>query len=128
MSEPSGRGLTAVYWGGLAAGRLLAVPLAVRLRPATMICADLAGATLSTGALLLRLGVGSNVGVGGSTDLGGSVGVTGGSAGTGSSATWLFTGLLGFSLASIFPSVMTNAERSLAVSGRVENNENLHLE
>lgn len=45
--ETTARVLNAVFWGGLVLGRLLAVPVSRRLRPATMIQFDLVGAGLA---------------------------------------------------------------------------------
>lgn len=89
----------ALYWGGLAAGRLLAVPLAARLSPATMIRADLAGAILSSAAMLLHQAARGNANHGAAAG----------------AAAWAFTALFGLSLASVFPTVLTHAERSMRV-------------
>ena len=85
--------LTAVFWGAMTAGRLLAVGLATRLGPSTIILADLVGCMASTGLIMLDA----------------------------SSATlmWLGTCGLGVSMASIFPTLLVFAERHTTITGQV---------
>lgn len=46
-AETTARVLNAMFWGGLVAGRVVAIPVSTRLRPATMIQLDLLGAAAS---------------------------------------------------------------------------------
>ena len=83
--------LTSVYWGGLAIGRLAAIPIAARVRPRTILMVDLCGALASVGlmALLTR------------------------------EAWAVWVGAFGFGLfmASIFPTLLVWAERRMTMSG-----------
>ena len=85
--------LTSAFWGALTLGRLLAIPLAARFRPRSILLADLAGCLISMGILLLWPG--STV------------------------ATWLGSLGLGLAMASIFPTVISLAERQIPITGRV---------
>ncbi len=91
--EVIGSYLTSAFYGGLTLGRLLGIPLATRLRPRTLLVADLGGAFL--GLLVILLGPGSVA------------------------ATAAGSALLGLSMASIFPTMISFAERHLAVTGQV---------
>jgi fucose permease len=85
--------LTSAFWGALTVGRLLAIPLATRFRPRSILFADLTGCLLSVGILL---------------------------AGSGSvTATWLGAMGLGLSMASIFPTAMSLAEHRIPITGQV---------
>ncbi len=85
--------LTSAFWGALTLGRLVAIPIATRFRPRVILLADLAGALTSVGVTLL----GSH------------------------SLTMTLVGAvgLGFSMASIFPTTLSLAERRLTITGRV---------
>jgi len=85
--------LTSAFWGALMMGRLLAIPLAVRFRPRSMLLVDLAGCLVSVGILLLWSG---------------SV-----------TATWLGAMGLGLSMASIFPTAISLAENRIPITGQV---------
>ena len=85
--------LTSAFWGALTLGRLLAIPLAARFRPRSILLADLAGCLISVGILLLWPG--STV------------------------ATWLGSLGLGLAMASIFPTAIALAERQIPITGRV---------
>lgn len=85
--------LTSAFWGALTLGRLLAIPLAARFRPHSILLADLAGCLISVGILLLWPG--STV------------------------ATWLGSLGLGLAMASIFPTAIALAERQIPITGRV---------
>jgi FHS family Na+ dependent glucose MFS transporter 1 len=93
LGETSAAYLTSVFFGAFTLGRLLAVPIATRARPRLMILGDLAGAIASVCAIMLC-----------------SESVT---------ATWLGTIGLGLSLASIFPTMLSLAERRITITGRV---------
>lgn len=85
--------LTSAFWGALTVGRLLAIPIAARVRPVWMLLGDLVGALLSVSAILLWP--------------------------ASSAALWAGALGLGVSLASIFPTLMSLAERRMAVTGSV---------
>jgi FHS family Na+ dependent glucose MFS transporter 1 len=85
--------MVSAFWGALTAGRLLAVPLAARYRPRSLLLADLVGCLASVGILLLWS--------------------------SSPAATWLGTLGLGLSMASIFPTAITLAERRIAITGQV---------
>jgi FHS family Na+ dependent glucose MFS transporter 1 len=85
--------LTSGFWGALTAGRLAAIPIAARFRPRSILVADLVGCIASAG-LILALP-------------------------TSHAALWAGTLGLGASMASIFPTAITLAERRVAISGRI---------
>jgi MFS transporter, FHS family, Na+ dependent glucose transporter 1 len=85
--------LTSAFWGGLTAGRLLAIPVAARVRPRWILLADLLGCILSLAVVLAWPH--SLV------------------------ALWLGAVGLGVSMASVFPSAITLAERRVHITGRV---------
>lgn len=84
--------LTSAFWGSLTVGRLLAIPLAVRVRPRAILLADLAGCLASMGLLL---------------SFPGSV-----------AALWIGTMALGFCLASIVPTTLAFVGRHMGVTGQ----------
>jgi FHS family Na+ dependent glucose MFS transporter 1 len=85
--------LTSLFWGALTLGRLAAIPLAARFRPRAILLADLAGCLASTGIILFwpRSPI----------------------------ALWIGAFGLGFAMASIFPTVISWAERRMTLSGQV---------
>jgi len=85
--------LTSAFWGALTLGRLLAIPIAARFRPESMLLGDLMGSLVSVLAILLWPA--SPV------------------------ALWAGSLGLGLCLASIFPTLMSLAERKMAVTGSV---------
>ncbi len=85
--------LTSVFWGALTGGRLVSIPLAMRLKPATMLWADLVGSLASLGLILLFPGNPLTI--------------------------WIGAAGLGFSLASLFPTTISLAGKSMAVTGKV---------
>lgn len=85
--------LTAAFWGALTAGRLLAIPIAARLRPRTILIGDLLGCLISVGVVILWP--------------------------QSLLALWIGTIGLGLAMASIFPTTITFAARRMPVSGRV---------
>ena len=85
--------LTSAFWGALTVGRLVAIPLATRLRPRTVLRLDLIGALISVGLILLW----SNS----------------------STVLWLGAIGLGFSFASVFPTTIALAERRMPLSGKI---------
>jgi FHS family Na+ dependent glucose MFS transporter 1 len=91
-SEEAAAILTSVFWGSLTAGRLLSIPLATRYRNRSIIFADLVGCLASVGLILLWP--------------------------ESLTAVWLGTIGLGLSMASVFPTTLSLAERHLHVSGK----------
>jgi MFS transporter, FHS family, Na+ dependent glucose transporter 1 len=85
--------LTSAFWGALTLGRLLAIPLAARLRPRTILLADLAGCLLSVGCIVLWPG---------------SMAVL-----------WLGAAGLGLAMASIFPTMLSFAARRMPTTGKI---------
>ena len=85
--------LASAFWGALTVGRLLSVPLAARFRPSRILLADLLGCLASVGVLLLWPGS--------------------------AAAAWLGACGLGFSMASIFPTLIALAERRLPITGQI---------
>lgn len=85
--------LTSAFWGALTAGRLLAIPIAAYLRPRAILLIDLLICLVGVVAIL---------------------------AWTGSQVVlWIGTLGLGLGMASIFPTLMSFAERRVAVTGQV---------
>lgn len=87
------RVLNSVYWGAFAIGRLIAIPVATKLLPRTMLLIDLIGATISLGVVLLFPNWGP--------------------------ALWIGTFGFGFSIASFFATVLNFAERRMPITARV---------
>ncbi len=84
--------LTSAFWGALMLGRLLTIPLAARLKPQTIILGELVGCLLSPALILLWSGS--------------------------QAVLWAGALLAGLSMASIFPSTLSFAERRMAITGR----------
>jgi fucose permease len=84
--------LTAAFWGSLTIGRLLAIPLSTRLRPRLMLGLDFTGCLFSISPLLLWP--------------------------ASLAAVWVSTVGAGLFMASIFPTLLTFAERRMQISGR----------
>jgi FHS family Na+ dependent glucose MFS transporter 1 len=93
VAEERAAYLTATFWGAFTIGRLLAIPLAGRVRPSRLVAADWAGCLV--GAMALVVWPGSPT------------------------ALWLGTALLGLAMAAIFPTMLSVAERRIPISGRV---------
>jgi FHS family Na+ dependent glucose MFS transporter 1 len=85
--------LTAAFWGALTIGRLLAIPIAARVRPRYILLGDLVGCLVSIGLILVWPGS--------------------------LAAVWLGTIGVGLSMASIFPTTISLAERRMTVTGQV---------
>ncbi len=85
--------LTSVFWGALTLGRLLAIPLAARLKPVTFLAGSLTGCVLNLTIILIFSHV---------TPL-------------------LWTGVagLGISMAAVFPTTLSFTERRMALTGQV---------
>ena len=93
VEETAAAYLTSAFWGALTVGRLVAIPLATRLRPSTVLRMDLIGALVSISLILIW----SN-----STAI-----------------LWLGAIGLGFSFASIFPTTIALAERRMPLTGKI---------
>ena len=85
--------LTSVFWASLTVGRLIGVPIAARLRPRKILLIDLIGCFISIGIALAW-----------STSL---------------AAISIATVLIGLSMASIYPTALTFAERRMKITGQV---------
>ena len=85
--------LTSAFWGALTFGRLLAIPLAARLRPRTILLGDLIGCLASVAIILLWHGS--------------------------LAALWVGALGLGLSMASIFPTTISFAARRMPTTGKV---------
>jgi FHS family Na+ dependent glucose MFS transporter 1 len=92
-SEATAAYLTSAFWGAFTLGRLISIPLAAYLRPRTVLIMDLLGALLSAGVIVIAY----------RTPL----------------ALWIGTIAIGLTLASIFPTVLSLAERRMPITGRV---------
>ncbi|HZS10233.1 MAG TPA: MFS transporter [Blastocatellia bacterium] len=84
--------LTSAFWGSLTIGRLLAIPLAVRFRPRTILLADLLGGMVSIVVMLLWP--------------------------HSSTVVWLGTFGTGLAMASIFPTTLSFAGRRMKITGQ----------
>ena len=84
--------LTSAFWGALTVGRLLAIPITARFRPQTVLLSDLLGCIVSVTLILLSNSL---------------------------LALWLGTLGLGLSMASVFPTMFSFAERRMAITGQV---------
>jgi FHS family Na+ dependent glucose MFS transporter 1 len=85
--------LTSAFWGALTLGRLLAIPIAVRLRPSAVLLSNLVGCLASLGVILLWP--------------------------SSPAAMWLGTLGMGLSIASMFPTGISLAERRMPITGQV---------
>lgn len=83
--------LTSAFWGAFTFGRLVGIPLAARLRPRLLIGGELSGCLLSLGLILIWPET--------------------------LAAIWIGALGLGFSMASIFPTTITLAERRMTLTG-----------
>jgi FHS family Na+ dependent glucose MFS transporter 1 len=85
--------LTSAFWGFFTIGRLLGIPLAVRVAPTRILFIDLAGCLVALGLII----IGSQS----------------------QAALWIGTILLGLCMASVFPTIMTLADSKLHLSGEI---------
>lgn len=83
--------LSSVFWGAITLGRLAAIPLVARIRPATMVLADLVGVLISLSLFWIFPGS--------------------------APATWVATIGLGLCLASIVPTTLAYVGQRMAVTG-----------
>ncbi len=91
-TEEAAAGLTSLFWVAFTLGRLLAIPLSVRLRQRALVLGGIVGGGGALGLILLWPGS--------------------------PAALWLGTALVGLCLAPVFPTTLSLAERHLRVSGR----------
>ncbi len=91
--EKSAAYLTSAFWGALTVGRLVAIPLAARLRPRTILAVDLFGGLASVGLALFW----ANSAI----------------------AIWLGAIGAGFFMASVFPTLLTFAGRRMNITGQI---------
>jgi FHS family Na+ dependent glucose MFS transporter 1 len=92
-SETAAAYLTSVYWGSLTLGRLISVLLSLRMKPRSILLADLGGCILAV-VLLLAFPYSSRL-------------------------VWVATFILGFSIAALLPTSLTFAGENMAISGRI---------
>jgi FHS family Na+ dependent glucose MFS transporter 1 len=92
-SATTARLVNSAFWGGIVLGRLVGVPLALRLSPRAMLQIDLLGATLSLALLILRPD---------------SLPVL-----------WIGTVAFGLSVATMIPSSFNLAERRMPITSQV---------
>ena len=85
--------LTSAFWIAMTIGRLVSIPLSIKIDARLLLTLDVFGSIISLGIILF-----------GGESLG---------------ALWIGTILLGFSMASIFPLTFVLAERLMDVSGRI---------
>lgn len=85
--------LTSLFWGGLTIGRLLSIPISVRVKPRTILLVDLLGVIASFCIVLFWPAR--------------AVGI------------WAGAILMGLSQASVFPTMLSFAEKRMAISGKV---------
>jgi len=90
-TEVTGAVLTSAYWGTFTASRLVSVPLAARWKPTSMLVMNLSGGLISLAVILLWPA--SHI------------------------ALWIGALGLGWSLASVFPTMLTFANQHLALKG-----------
>ncbi len=93
LSEASAAYLTSVFWGALTLGRLVSIPMASRFTPRAVLGGDLAGCLLCLGAMLLFP--------------------------TTSLVLWACSFGVGLFMASIFPTMITLAQRRLTITGDI---------
>jgi FHS family Na+ dependent glucose MFS transporter 1 len=93
MNETLAAYVTSAFWGALTVGRLLSIPFAARFRPVVILFSSLAGCLLSMGIMLLWLN--SLV------------------------AIWVGAFGLGFSMATIFPTMLSFSGRRMTITGQV---------
>jgi MFS transporter, FHS family, Na+ dependent glucose transporter 1 len=84
--------MTSIYWGALTVSRLVSIPFAVRLKPRSMLAADITGFIL--GLSLAILGGGS------------------------AALIWIATILIGVSVGSFFPTALSYASEILTITGQ----------
>jgi len=92
-SETTARVVNSMFWGGLVVGRIIAVPLALRISPRTMLEIDLAGCVAAIGLIVLLPGW--------------------------APALWIGTIAFGMAVASMIPASINFAEERMPITGQV---------
>lgn len=92
-NETNAAYLTSTFWGAFTIGRLISIPIAVYIKPNTILMGDLVGCLLSVGIILL-----SPYSI---------------------IAIWLGAAGLGVSAASLFPTTISLVERRTEITGKV---------
>ena len=92
-SETTAAYLTSAFYGAFTLGRLFSIPIAASVRPRWILFGDLVGGTISI--IMILLFVKSNV------------------------MLWIGSILFGLSLASVFPTMFSLAERRMTMTGKV---------
>lgn len=85
--------LTSAFWGALTFGRLVSIPLAVRIKPSAVLIGDLLGCLLSIGIIAVNP--------------------------TSLSAIWIGTLGLGFFMAAFFPTTVTYAGQRMQINAKI---------
>ncbi len=85
--------LTSLYWGSFTIGRLLGIPITIRVRPRTVLLVDVLGCLL--GLLIVVFFPIPQV------------------------AIWIGTPIFGLSMASVFPTLISYAEHRMTLTGKV---------
>ncbi len=85
--------LTSVYWGAFTFSRLISIPLASRIEPRKILLMDIVGAVIGLGLVFLFPQ---------RTEI-----------------LWIGTTILGFSVASMFPTMLTFSENLMSMTGKV---------
>jgi len=93
LTEKSAYALNSIFWGALTLGRLISIPIAAKLKPRSILIADLAGCL--SGLIIILLFPGS------------------------SAAIWMGTVWVGFSMASCFPTMISFAGQRMTITGAV---------
>jgi MFS transporter, FHS family, Na+ dependent glucose transporter 1 len=106
--EAGGRLMTSVFWGAFTVSRLLAIPLATRMTPHTMLLLSLLLVGLAASLPLLFL----------TTHVQGGSGQIAGIAGNSVAWLWLTTILGGIAVAPIFATALSLAGSRMPISGR----------
>jgi len=91
--EASAAYLTSAFWGAFTIGRLFSIPIATRLRPRWILAGDLTGSLFGLGVILFFP--------------------------QSLTALWIGTAILGLSMASIFPTMITLSERRMNLTGTI---------
>jgi FHS family Na+ dependent glucose MFS transporter 1 len=93
LAEERAAYLTATFWGAFTIGRLVAIPLASRVRPSRLVAADWLGCLVGAVALVAWP--------------------------RSANVLWLGCALLGLAMAPIFPTMLAVAERRIPITARV---------
>ena len=93
LDEIGAGALNSMFFGGFTLGRLLSIPIATRIKPGRVLVLDIVGLFVGVGLLLLVREPGVLM--------------------------WLGIGVLGFAVASMFPTALAYAEERFAVTGTI---------